>query len=579
MKAPRIPELLRLAAAWVVVNALLVSPAWLATSVADGKAIEIGVGTATGPGSWIALEAALVVGALTLLPRRPWVVGFGWAVAVAAVLAAVIGVVDVIFQVSLARPLNLFIDLYLIGAVYELAVGNVGLAATLAVPLFALLIVSLVCLGLSRLLVARDHGPRGPGVGPQEPRRKRFAPRLVGVTLVLFSALGLTLQAAPTLENPFSAPVVQLMRTQGTLFADTQRERTRFGRRLATPDSYAELPGLLSRLKGRDVVLAFIESYGMAALEDPQFATVVGPRLDALAARARASGVHLVTGKLVSPTRGGQSWYAHGTVISGLWLSSQLRYELLLASDRETLVDDFSYAGYRTAALMPAITRRWPDGVRLGYGEVHTAANIIYKGPPLYWVTMPDQFTWSYLERFVREGGKGRSLFVEVAMVSSHAPWTPVLPIVDWEEVGDGSVFEPFRQEGHPPEQLWVDIDVLRTQYAQAIGYSLEAMSGYVERYLDERTLLVVMGDHQAAPWVTGAEGADVPVHVFASDRSLLEPFLDWGFVPGALPGQWREARRMDEFRAWFVEAFSDVPEGGHVPPGGLSPAVSSEKD
>lgn len=577
MKAPRIPELLRLAAALVLVNALLVTPAWLAASVADGQAIEIGVGA--GPESWITLEAALVVGALTLLPRGLWMTGLAWTTAVTVIAATVIGVADVVFQVSFARPLNLFIDLYLVGAVYNLAIGNVGFVTTLVAPLLALLALSVLAIVLVRLLAAPDQSARRPSGGPQTPRRKRFAPRLVGVALVVFSALGLTLEAAPALDSPFSTPVVHLVRTQGTLFADTRRERARFGSELTAPDSYAELPGLLSGLEGRDVVLAFIESYGMAALEDSQFSAVVGPHLDTLAARVESAGVHLVTGELVSPTQGGQSWYAHGTVISGLWLSTQLRYELLLASERKTLVDDFSYAGYRTAALMPAITRRWPDGVRLGYDEVHTAANITYAGPPLYWVTMPDQFTWSYLQRFIRDGRKGTPLFVEAAMVSSHAPWTPVLPMIGWDEVGDGSRFEPFRQEGHPPEELWVDIEVLREQYAESIGYSLEVMTGYVERYLDERTLLIVMGDHQAAPWVIGAAGADVPVHVFASDRSLLKPFLDWGFVPGAFPDQQGEPHRMDEFRSWFIEAFSGEPQGARVSSRGASMLVSGEKD
>jgi hypothetical protein len=83
-------------------------------------------------------------------------------------------------------------------------------------------------------------------------------------------------------------------------------------------------------------------------------------------------------------------------------------------------------------------------------------------------------------------------------------------------------------------------------------------MSGYAERYLDDRTLLIVMGDHQAAPWVTGATSPDVPVHVFAKDSALIAPFLEWGFLAGAYPDQTQAPHRMDEFRGWFVESFSD---------------------
>jgi len=546
--------MLRLTLALGLVNALLMMPAWLAASVAEGRAAE--AGAAVGASGWIALEGVLLVGLLALLPRRRWSIALAWTTAVGVVLTALIGLADVAFLVSLARPLNLFIDLYPLSAVYNLAVGNAGLATTLLGVLALLLTLLLSSFALARLLAPPDTTVR-----PERTRRE-LGPRLAGLSLVALSVLGLTLGGSPASHDHLATPVFNLTRTQGGLLAETWRERSRFGDELATLDSYARVPGLLSKLEGRDVVLTFIESYGVAALDDPEFARVVRPSLDSLAARAEAAGIHLVSGRVTSPTTGGQSWYAHGTMISGLWLSNQLRYELLLASPRETLIDDFRRAGYRTAALMPAITMGWPDGVRLGYDRVHTAENIFYGGPPLYWVTMPDQFTWSYLEHTVRANGPGSPLFVEAAMVSSHAPWTPILPMVDWEQIGDGSRFESFRQEGHPPEELWIDIDVLRTQYAKSIDYSVRAMTGYVERYLDERTLLIVLGDHQAAPWVTGAQSAEVPMHVFARDPSVLEPFLEWGFVPGATPNPNVAPHRMDEFRDWFVHAYSN--RGGH---------------
>ena len=539
--------MLRLTVAWVVVNGLLMAPLWLGARVADGQ-FQAQAG-------WIALDAALIVGLLALLPRRPWSIGLAWAAAVAMLLSTVVGIVDLVFQVSLGRALNLFLDLYLVSAVYNLAVGNMGLPMTLLAIVALLLVLSLATFGLARLLE------------PSDAPRWWLAPRLAGVGLVVLSAVGFTHQAPPSVQSRLSFPLGRLARTQGALLAETWRERGRFRDEMATPDSYAGAAGLLSGLKGSDVLLTFIESYGMAALEDPEFAAVLRPRLDTLAERMDSAGIHLVTGKLVSPTTGGQSWYAHGTMTSGLWLSNQLRYELLLASERETLVDDFRHAGYRTAALMPAITMRWPDGVRLGYDAVHTAANIAYGGPPLYWVTMPDQFTWSYLQRTVRRGDPTRSQFVETAMVSSHAPWTPILPMIDWNQIGDGSGFESFRQEGHPPEELWVDIDLLRVQYARSIDYSLQAMIGWAERFLDDRTLLIVLGDHQAAPWVTNATSAEVPIHVMARDPALLQPFLDWGMIEGAFPSATQAPHRMDEFRGWFVRAFSGpgiAPEHSH---------------
>jgi hypothetical protein len=206
---------------------------------------------------------------------------------------------------------------------------------------------------------------------------------------------------------------------------------------------------------------------------------------------------------------------------------------------------------------MPAITTAWPEAVRIGYDDIYTRQNIPYAGPPFYWVTMPDQFTWSFLGSLLDDATT--PLFVEAGMLSSHAPWTPVLPLVAWDAIGDGAVFEPYRLDGYPPEEIWWDVDTLREGYAQSLAYALDAAAGFAARLLDERTLLIVAGDHQAAPWVTGASGPDVPVHVISRDRAVLEPFVAWGFQPGAFPDATRSAPRMDRFREWFVRAFGGV--------------------
>ena len=71
------------------------------------------------------------------------------------------------------------------------------------------------------------------------------------------------------------------------------------------------------------------------------------------------------------------------------------------------------------------------------------------------------------------------------------------------------------------------------------------------------------MGDHQPAPLVTGEDASRaVPVHVISGDPAVVRPFLDWGFVEGTIPDPTRPVPRMDEFRDWFVRAFSDFDTG-----------------
>jgi hypothetical protein len=539
--------MLRLGSAWVIVNALLMAPLWLAW--------VLGVGPR---GGWVALEAALLVGLLAVLPRRPWSRVLSHLISAAIVLVVVITWADLVFQVALARSLNLFVDLYLLSAVYNLAVGNSGLLMTLAMALGALLLLGLITWGVARLIMPAEAEGKGPA---------RVTPRAFGLALIALFALGwaatdqVTIsrdQPAPQERGAFVSPTAQLVATQADHLREVREVEERFTTELATaPNSYAGEPGLFAKLQDRDVLVVFIESYGMAVLDVPILAGMIRPRLDTLAQRVEAAGLHMATGAYTSPTQGGQSWYAHGTVLSGLWLDNQPRYDMLIASDRETMVDDFRHAGYQTSAVMPAITMTWPDGERLGFDQMFTAPNIPYAGPPIFWVTMPDQYTWSFI-REVRDSAQGRPLFLTAGMVSSHAPWAPILPMLDWDSIGDGRVFERYRAEGHPPETLWLDIGKLRFGYGRSIDYSLQAMTGFAERYVDDRMLLVVIGDHQAAPWVTGGRGNRVPVHVIAKDPALLEPFLESGFLPGAFPDPARRPARMDEFRHWLVRAYSD---------------------
>ena len=534
--------MLRLMVAWIVVNGLLMAPWWISDAV----------GNSPDPG-WIALEATLLVGLIALLPRRRWSQGLAFVAAFGILITTGFAFADVVFQVSLARPINLFVDLPLLSAVYYLAVGNIGLPMTIAAILGSALVLGLLTLGLGKLLAPMDLEGR--------PALPRLAPRLAGVALIAVVALGLTHQTAPVVQKRLGTPVWRLAREQAGLLLLTWRERGRFRAEIASrPASYAGVPDLLGKLRERDVMLTFVESYGMSAIEDAEFAKVVRPTLDAFAAHMEANGIAVATGTLTSSTQGGMSWLAHGSMISGLWIASEPRYELLMASDRETLVDDFRHAGHRTVAVMPAIERKWPEGERLRYDQVFTAPDIPYAGPPLYWVTMPDQFTWSFVQHSVKEATHDRPLFVETALVSSHAPWVPTLPLVDWETIGNGAAFAPFRQEGHPPEELWIDTDQLRANYASSIGYSLQTMASYAERYLDDHTLLIVLGDHQAAPWITGSSNPQVPVHVMARDPALIQPFLDWGFRAGAFPDPGQTEHRMDAFRDWFVHAFSGAP-------------------
>ena len=546
----------RLAAGWRRGLGALLAFLWL--SALWNLPVQVGHFGPRALGS-IALEVVVLTGLLALLPwsrhgRAAAVLR--WIFALASVLIVALKSAELLIRSSLARPLNPIADIQLAPSVVHLLTGALG-------DLWGWLALAGGVLGLIVAFVVSALAVRQLQLALDRRTIRRTALALAGALACLW-VVERTVPERFSSWRPVSAHASDTLLGQWQRGAEIRAELEVFQKR-ARQDAFRDMPreGLLAGLAGTDVLLMFVESYGRSALDQPRYAATVLPTLDAFRQALEDAGLGSASGHLTSPTVGGQSWLAHGALESGLWISSQRLYDLLVA-DREllTLTRAFARAGHRTVAVKPAITMPWPEGPLLGFRQVYAAKDLGYAGKPYNWVTMPDQYTLAALERLERQA-HGTPLFVEVSLISSHAPWTPIAPVLDsWEGIGDGAVFSPWAEIGDPPEVVWREPERVRQQYTLAIDYVLNVLASYARRFVDERTLLIVVGDHQPAPIVTG-EGAsrDVPMHVISGDPALLEPFLAWGFSQGMRPDAGAPVRRMDAFRDFFLRAFSEPPE------------------
>ena len=507
-------------------------------------------GLAWGAAAAASLEVAIVFALLALVPLlRAGRLGALAAIAMAAATALVVTLKlgDLIMRESLARPLNPLLDVHLARSLVDL------LTETLGAPLGWL---CLAGLALAPLLVGAGAWVlvRAAQRALERPWARRGTLAACAAVVVLFAMP--TTAPRHLVSNHASVTLLQQWRLASQVMASLDALDGAIAQ-----DRFRDMPEehLLGRLAGADVLMMFIESYGRSALELPRYAGTLVPTLETFEQRLADRGLFAASAWLTSPTVGGQSWLAHGTLESGLWLGDQAHYDALIRSERLTLTRAFAKAGYRTVAIKPAITRPWPEGDTLGFAEIYAAADLGYAGKPYNWVTMPDQYTLAVLEREERRGAEA-PLFVEVSLISSHAPWTPIAPVLeDWSAIGDGRVFSTWADDGDPPEVVWRDPERVRVQYARAVDYVLGVLASYAANFVDARTLLILVGDHQPAPLITG-EGAtrDVPIHVISGGPALLAPFLTWGFAPGMRPPADMAARPMDAFRDFFMEAFSE---------------------
>jgi hypothetical protein len=449
------------------------------------------------------------------------------------------------------RPFNPLLDLPLLRSGWDLASGAAG-------PVLAGLGLGLVA-GVFGLVVAALWWATGQWARVDlRPAARRVA--AVGTCLAAALTVADAGHAARAFvlpgDPPGRAAAARLIPERVALLRQSLSDLAAFNAASAR-DPFGTATGLLDRLAGRETIIAFVESYGRTSFDTPLYSATHVQTLRAAEPALRAAGFELRSGWLTSPIMGGQSWLAHGTLASGLRLDNQTRYGAMLASPRRTLYEIAGEEGFRTAAVMPAITLAWPEGRMLGFSEIFAAADLGYRGRPYNWVTMPDQFTLTALDR-IRAGAQGRSSLIQVVLISSHAPWTPVPELVDWDAVGDGTILNRWAEAGDPPEVVWRDRDRVRDQYRQSIDYALRAVTGHAARQIGDLPLIVVLGDHQPAPFVALGETRDVPVHVIGPP-DLVALTDGWGWTPGLVPDPALPAWPMESFRDRFLRAFSSA--------------------
>jgi phosphatidylglycerophosphate synthase len=496
------------------------------------------------------LELLVVVAVAALLPANPRRVLAVVAGAVLSVLVLV-KVLDIGFFTAFDRPFKPLDDSGYVGIGIETlrnAIG--GSSANLVVAGAAVLIVALLALPALALLrvtrIAAGH--------------RDWALRAAAALGVLWVALRIV--GAPVASSSTAALAVDQVQAVRAGLAD----RAALAREIAD-DRFraASGNGLLTGLRGKDVLVVFVESYGRVAVQDPSLSPRIDAVLDRGAAQLRTAGFSSRSAFLTSPTFGGLSWLAHSTLQAGVRVDGQRRYDQLVRNDRLTLTRAFKRAGWRAVGIMPGNRRAWPEGSTFyHYDRVYDRRNSGYRGPGFGVPPMPDQYTLLALQR--RELAKRHRppLFAEVDLISSHAPWTRIPRFVSWDDVGDGSIFHRIPAEKSTKASLFGDSERARAAYALSIEYSLNTIFSFVKRYGDDNLVLVVLGDHQPATVVTG-QGAshDVPISVIAHDPKVMDQIAGWSWQDGMSPSPRAPVWPMAAFRDRFLAAFGSSPARG----------------
>jgi hypothetical protein len=504
------------------------------------------------PGEFLRIPVeglVLVALAIALPPRARTVLSVVTGVVLG--LLTLIKILDMGFSDSLDRPFNPVTDWSYLGPAVGVLRDSIGSTRTLIAEIGAVLLVAavLVLLPLSVMRLTRLTA-----------RHRLTSARTVsalGLAWILLAAFGLQARGdAPVASSSAAGLAYDQVHA---VRAGIEDQRT-FASAISAPDFFAITPGanLLTGLRGKDVLVAVVESYGQVAVQGTFFSPEVDAVLNAGTKQLNAAGFSSRSAFLTSPTFGGISWLAHSTFQSGLWIDNQQRYNKLVSSGRFTLSDAFKRAGWRTVGDVPSNTDTWPEGTSFyHYDQLYDEHNVGYVGPKFSYAAMPDQYTLSALRNLELSKPNRKPVMAEIDLVSSHTPWTPLPHIVNWNQIGDGSIFNGMPVQGKSPEQVWPDPTRVKAVYGQSIQYSLTSLISFVQTYHDDNLVMIVYGDHQPATIVSGANANhNVPITIIAHDPKVMDQISSWGWQGGMLPSPQAPVWPMDAFRDRFLTAY-----------------------
>ena len=464
-------------------------------------------------------------------------------------LIVILKILDVGFFAAFARPFDI------VGDVGDAGIGIETMRAALGHTEADLIVFGGAALAVALFVGMTLAMLRLTRVAAGNARRSFGAVAALGTVWLLCAVSGAQLLSQTPIASTSTAGF--FVHEVGAVQADIHDEGVFAGQIRYDPFRSTPADRLLSGLRGKDVLLVFVESYGRVSVQGSPFSPTVDAVLDKGTSRLKAAGFSARTAFVTSPGFGGISWLAHSTLQSGAWANSQRRYDQLIDTNRFTLSEAFKRAGWRTINFAPADDRSWAEGSSFyHYDKLYDRRDMGYHGPGFTYAPMPDQYMLSALQRLELARTHRRPLFAEVDTVSSHMPWNRIPQMIPWRDVGDGSIYNriPMLQE---PDSFWWSPKRVKAAYARSLEYSLNVLISFVQRYGNKNLVLVVVGDEQPLPVVSG-QGAshDVPISLIAHDPAVLNRIGGWGWGAGLLPSRHAPVWPMSAIRDRILTAF-----------------------
>ena len=389
----------------------------------------------------IPVEGLVLVAVALVLPAWPRRI----VAAVAGILFGLLTLVKILnmaFYVEIGRAFNPVFDWVDIGPAIGVVRDTIGPTRTN---------IALAAVGLGLILLIGAITASTIHITTVAARHRRDAVRgLAALTAVWALCAGLSLQLVPgspvASTSAAGLAVAQVRSTQAAL-----RDQRRFEQALHRPDPEASVPAsdLLTGLRGKDVIIAFVESYGQVAVQGTSFSR---RRRRRPAPEHRLAGPRrLVHAERLAQLPGLRRDQPARPLHPAVRAVGQHRTAVCRAGRQPPVHPQRRLRQGRLAhrQRQPRGRPVWPPGTSFyHFDKLYNRFNVGYHGPAFSYASMPDQYTLAAFQRHELTPGH-KPVMAEIDLVSSHTPWAPLPTMVPWNKVGNGSIFDsmPARSE------------------------------------------------------------------------------------------------------------------------------------
>jgi hypothetical protein len=378
----------------------------------------------------------------------------------------------------------------------------------------------------------------------------------ISLTLITLVVIATTLKYQTALASPTMVVSSLVYKLQKNVADSITAYKNVLASRDASPHSTYDYSGYDLRQKP-NIYLIFVESYGSVLYKREDYREAYTSLLSGLEQQLYEDGWHAASALSEAPTWGGGSWMSYTSALFGVhidthpqFLSFFDQYQTNPYPDLGHYLKSQGYEYVRVSSLSVEMeAEKWLKYKNFyGVDRWMRYEDLDFQGLHYGWgPSPPDQYALHFAHEAVHSVSN-QPVFLFFITQNSHYPWVPLPEVVnDWRTLNVRTA------EEQAPLPDPVPHEIRRSNYLNAIEYELGFLTDFILKTGDDKSVYVLIGDHQPQRVSRHNDGFDTPIHIISKDPALANAFLDYGFVTGLIVRDSQPTVRHEGFYSMFV--------------------------